>query len=323
MRTMVGTSAVVALAVVATACSGGGSHVSARRHGADSTTSSSIARPRHSAKSTVSKKHQKKKPKGEAVGHTSTSLGYAVNANGTVTVPIIGAPGDTLPPASAPTTAAAAPATSATTTTVYTGPKPYDPTKPIDLSGVPGVTPAEQARAEQLVRDTLRDLPKYADLGVAYAAGYRSIGDGFTGDDHFVNWAYMNDNHILDSKYPESLLYEARNGKETLVAAMYSLNLGSTFADVPDIGGPLTQWHVHDDLCLKDNPKDPLQKLVSSLTGVNGQCPAGSTKAGSAPMIHVWIVANKCGPFAGLEGIGAGQVPPGETPYCDTAHGSG
>ena len=44
-------------------------------------------------------------------------------------------------------------------------PRPWDPAAPIDFSGVPGVTPEQQARAEQLVRDTLRDLPAFADVG--------------------------------------------------------------------------------------------------------------------------------------------------------------
>jgi hypothetical protein len=188
---------------------------------------------------------------------------------------------------------------------------------------MPGVTPAQQARAEELVRDTLRDIPKYADYMVAYDAGYRSIGDGVTGYEHYVKWSLLDDGRILDSKYPESLVYEWRNSRKTLVAAMYILPLGSTFADVPDVGGALTQWHVHNDLCLRDNPNDPLAKLVSSLTSVDGTCPAGTTKAGSSPMLHVWIVANYCGPFAALEGIGAGQIPPGETRLCDRAHGSG
>jgi hypothetical protein len=190
------------------------------------------------------------------------------------------------------------------------------------LSGTPGVTPEEQARAEALVRSTLQYLPKYSDPAVAYAAGYRSIGDGITGDEHYVNWSYLDDGHILDARYPESLVYEMRNGRQTLVAAMYMMPLGTRFTDAPDVGGALTQWHVHNNLCLVDNPNDPLQKLVSSLVAVDGTCPLGSTKAGSSPMLHVWIVANPCGPFAPLEGIGGGQVPPGETPLCDTAHGS-
>jgi hypothetical protein len=168
------------------------------------------------------------------------------------------------------------------------------------------------------VRDTLRDLPKYADSRVAYAAGYRSIGDAATGDEHYVNWAYVNDGRILDSQYPESLVYEYRNGVQTLVAAMYMMPLGTRFTDAPDVGGALTQWHVHSDLCLTN---DPVQKMLSWLVAVNGVCPAGSSKAGDTPMLHVWVVPNPCGPFAALEGIGAGQVPAGQTRLCDTAHG--
>ena len=39
-------------------------------------------------------------------------------------------------------------------------------------------------------------------------------------------------------------------------------------------------------------------------------------------MLHVWIEPNACGPFAALEGPGAGQILPGQTRLCDTAHGS-
>src|SRR5258708_6571447 len=45
-----------------------------------------------------------------------------------------------------------------TTTTTLAKPNPFDPTKPIDLGGTPGVTPAEQHRAEQLLRATIVDL---------------------------------------------------------------------------------------------------------------------------------------------------------------------
>jgi hypothetical protein len=39
-------------------------------------------------------------------------------------------------------------------------------------------------------------------------------------------------------------------------------------------------------------------------------------------MVHVWIVGNPCGPFAALEGVGGGQVAPGEPVNCDDAHGT-
>ena len=56
-------------------------------------------------------------------------------------------------------------------------PRPWDPTQPIDFSGVPGVTPEQQARAEALVKTTLEQLPQFADVSTLPALGYRSIGD--------------------------------------------------------------------------------------------------------------------------------------------------
>ena len=214
------------------------------------------------------------------------------------------------------------PATHVTVTappTTKAVPKPYDPSKPIDLGGSPGVTKAEQMRAETLLRTTIKDLPQFADTATAEANGYRTIGDSITGDEHYINWSYVNDGHILDPNKPESLVYEMKNNKKTLVAAMYMLPFGSGFGDVPDVGGALTQWHVHRDLCLTD---DPVQKLVSTLTTIDGTCPPRTTKAGNTPMLHVWIVPNACGPFAALEGVGAGQVPAGQTRLCDTARGA-
>ena len=38
-------------------------------------------------------------------------------------------------------------------------------------------------------------------------------------------------------------------------------------------------------------------------------------------MIHVWIdKGHQCGQFAALEGIGGGQIAPGETVACDHVH---
>lgn len=325
-----GTSALVggaiALIMISSACSSGSEKVSVGprpTHPANDESSTTISRKASVKKSAKRKPLRKAKRSTTATTRTRgtasrNSPGPApTTANGgSVYVPL----GDTTAPTYATTPTTATPTTARRTPTTVCNPKPYDPSKPIDLGCTPLVTAAEQARAEQLVRDTLRDLPHYANSSTAYTDGYRSIGDKFTGDEHYVKWAYLADGRILDSKHPESLVYEMRNGKETLVAAMYMLELGQTFADVPDIGGPLTQWHVHNDLCLVDDPNDPLRKIVS--LSANGTCPQGSSKATSTPMIHVWIVKNACGPFASLEGIGAGQVPPGETRNCDTTHGS-
>ena len=92
----------------------------------------------------------------------------------------------------------------------------------------PGVTPEQQARAENLIAITLVRLPKYADYHVAERGRLRSIGDAVTGDEHFVNSRYFDDGHILDPDYPESLVYKPQpDGTKTLAAAMYMLPPGT------------------------------------------------------------------------------------------------
>ena len=194
--------------------------------------------------------------------------------------------------------------------------KEYDPKKPIDLGGVAGVTPEQQARAENLIALTLLRLPQWSDYHVAQANGFISIGDGVTGHEHFINTAYFTDGRILDPDHPESLVYEPQpDGTKLLVSAMYMLDPSKTLDDVPDIGGKLTQWHIHNNLCFTATGQ------VAGLTAVDGSCRPGLNKGSQAPMIHVWITKNPCGPFAALEGVGAGQVKDGETRLCDTAHG--
>ena len=199
-------------------------------------------------------------------------------------------------------------------------PKPYDPMKPIDLSGVEGVTPEQQAKAENLISVTLLRLPRFADPVAAEAVGFRSIGDGLTGYEHFVNWSWIDDDKILDPDFPESLVYRVVAGQRTLEAAMYMLPRGRTLNDVPtDIGGPLVQWHIHNNLCYTPDPAGP---RVAGLTEPDGTCRPPLVEGPRVPMVHVWIVPHRCGPFAALEGVGAGQIREGETRLCDHAHGA-
>ena len=134
----------------------------------------------------------------------------------------------------------------------------YDPTMPIDLSGVDGVTPAQQAFAENLVAVNVVRLPQWADPAVAEAAGFHSIGDGDGGHEHYVNWDWIDDDVWLDPDAPESLVYEPQpDGSKKLVSAMYMLPDDVALEDVPDYGGALMQWHIHDDLCFTADPVAP------------------------------------------------------------------
>jgi hypothetical protein len=201
-------------------------------------------------------------------------------------------------------------------------PQPFDPSMPIDLSGTPGVTPQQQAFAENLLANTLVNLPQWSDPAVAEEAGFRSIGDGATGHEHFVQWDWINDDVFLDPDQPESLVYAPQpDGTRQLVAAMFMVPESWALEDVPDWGGPLMQWHIHDNLCF--DVSDPEQPRVGGLTDGQGGCTEPLVKLAEAPMIHVWITPHECGPFAALEGIGGGQIAEGEERLCDHAHGAG
>src|SRR5437868_4968469 len=58
----------------------------------------------------------------------------------------------------------------------------------VELRATPDVTPAELTRANHLLHSTIADLRAWNTPAKAVAAGYRTIGDGVTGDEHFVNW---------------------------------------------------------------------------------------------------------------------------------------
>ncbi len=156
------------------------------------------------------------------------------------------------------------------------------------------VTAASQARADKLLGDTNRYLPKWADYHAAEADGFVSIGDAMTGFEHFVNADNSATPKTLDAKHPESLVYTVnRDGTKKLASAMYIAEAGTNINDVPDVGGH--PWHIHDNLCW-----DPTGTRLAGIS-VNGHCIPGGTLGITAPMIHVWVVPNACGQFADLE----------------------
>jgi hypothetical protein len=196
-----------------------------------------------------------------------------------------------------------------------------DPDK-IDLSGVPGVTAEQQAKAEALVRESVLKLPKWTKYDDAISDGFKSIGDGLTGEEHVIKYEWIEDDVILDPTQPESLVYKVERADDgtvtkTLEAAMFLLPSKYTLDNPPEVGGKLMQYHIHNNLCFtqEDAPK------VRGITNNEGKCSGDLVKGNENSMIHVWIRANKCGPFSALEGFGAGQIKEGEEVNCDAAHG--
>jgi hypothetical protein len=199
---------------------------------------------------------------------------------------------------------------------------PYDATLPVDLSGVAGVSDEEVADAEELVTITLERLPQFADPADAEAQGYRSIRDAATGYEHFMRWDLIDDGRELDPDHPESLVYEVGpGGTRTLAAAMFMADAGTTLDDVPEVGGDLVQWHIHNDLCFTGEPG---AWVVADVSPPDEPCRPGTERLDViTPMVHVWIVPHECGPFSALEGVGGGQIAEGEERLCDHAHGAG
>jgi hypothetical protein len=185
-------------------------------------------------------------------------------------------------------------------------PRAFNPAEPINLSGIQGFTQEQGQRALALISNSQRDLPAFSSYQSAIAAGYVSIGDADTGFEHLIKYSLLNDGRFLDTKAPESLVYQVSGTTKTLVSAMFIASAGMASNDVTltSYAGGLIQWHTHNNLCWRNVNGVP---KVMGVIDANGNCPAGSVlQTNGAPMVHVWITPHACGPFAALEGDGAG-----------------
>jgi hypothetical protein len=139
----------------------------------------------------------------------------------------------------------------------------------------------------------------FHDFGVTAPGGY----------DHWINPGWINDEHLVNPEYPESLVFRnTPGGGYELVAAMFFLTSQHDMSNIPPDLAWLPGWHVHPELCVDG------QGRFTGLVGSDGQCSDGSPSDGP-PMMHVWIVDNDCGHRFG--GIGVGGL------HCDVGHGPG
>jgi hypothetical protein len=156
---------------------------------------------------------------------------------------------------------------------------------------------AQIERAAALIEATRRSIPKWSDPAAAEAAGFRAIQGARSEYVHFVNFSWLSDGAVLDPEHPESLVYRSTDGTRAgyrLESAMYILP--STGYPVPEVGGSLTPWHNHGDLCFGAGGM-----IVG--TTASGGCPAGSSNVKTPDMLHVWIVDHADGPFGGIERV--------------------
>ncbi len=182
-------------------------------------------------------------------------------------------------------------------------------------------TVAQEKAADALYRRVSATLRRYEDPAVAVADGYRAedvTGTGF----HADNPGYTDDGRVLDPARPEALVYARRDdGSVVLLGAMFETpGLRGTG---PAVGGPLTPWHAHEQVCFGLLPPS-----LAGLTTPLGVCPAGSvTIALTNEMIHVWTVPGAPQRFGDLPDEWVAEhvvraAPPGVPPVGPAAAGS-
>ncbi|HET6781230.1 MAG TPA: hypothetical protein VFH67_03945 [bacterium] len=153
-------------------------------------------------------------------------------------------------------------------------------------------TPDQVAAADKLLRDVKASLTHYIDVSAAEAGGYRQTTPyRFLrwGPAHFHNYAYNRDDGVLDPRRPESLVYfKLPRGQVVLIGAMFLAPKGKG----PRPGGSMTEWHVHNNLCITATGS-------VALSNGQGRCPPGAFFIGDAvEMMHVWTFNHPDGPFA-------------------------
>ena len=142
-------------------------------------------------------------------------------------------------------------------------------------------TPSQRAAAATLAASVQTSLTKYASLAAATAAGYVPATPPSGRVVHYANWQTVRDGVVLDPDDPPFLVYANTLRGPELLGAMF-LGPGPCQPG-PDIGGSLTQWHAHDDLCLSATHQ------VVGKTGSNGRCSTGTHNDNTYFMLHVWV----------------------------------
>ncbi|MDQ3881333.1 MAG: hypothetical protein M3295_09725 [Chloroflexota bacterium] len=168
-------------------------------------------------------------------------------------------------------------------------------------SGQP--TAAQRAAADRLATVTAAATVRYTDPGRAAADGYQQMTHfAFEGlrAAHFGDLDAFTDHRILDASRPEMLMYlRAADDNLVLLGVLYAAPAGQGRA----VGGPLTHWHVHPDICAGGGGIVPVL--------VTGACPVGTIHL-DIEMLHAWVVPNPDGTFAYALPVDAAAVATGE-----------
>jgi hypothetical protein len=151
---------------------------------------------------------------------------------------------------------------------------------------------AQVQAAANLIKETDASLARFENVNNAIAAGY-TYRLATNGEEHLLydggNPAYQG----LNPQDPSSLVYaiNVKGHAPILLGAMY---LMPDSASGPQVGGGLTRWHSHLEICQGG-------KIIIAGFGValRGHCdPSTWTDQYTTQMLHVWVVPYPGGVFS-------------------------
>jgi len=149
------------------------------------------------------------------------------------------------------------------------------------MAPVPSTPPttAQKAAAGRLVAAVDAGIAQYADVQTAEADGYEPLSSAGGPMTHYLDRSVIERGDVLDPAHPSALMFANTVDGPVLIGAMF---LGPAPCEPgPDLGGSLTQWHAHDNLCMAGG------RLVGK-TDADGTCPVGNHRDTSYFMLHVW-----------------------------------
>jgi hypothetical protein len=152
-------------------------------------------------------------------------------------------------------------------------------------------TAAQVQAAATLIKETDASLVRFENVNTATAAGYTER-LATNGEEHLLyagqNPAYKG----LNPQDPSSLVY-ATNVKGHVPILLGAMYLMPHHENGPQIGGGLTQWHSHLEICQGS------QVIIAGFGVVVGQCsPATWHDKYTTQMLHVWAVPYPGGVFS-------------------------
>jgi len=140
-------------------------------------------------------------------------------------------------------------------------------------------TPAQQSAADDLVAAVEQGVGQYTNVEVAEADGYAPLSSPRGPMTHYLNRSVVEQGDVLDPSHPSALMFANTVNGPVLIGAMF---LGPAPCEPgPDIGGSLTQWHAHDNLCISGGQ-------LAGKTNTDGTCTTGTHRDTTYFMLHVW-----------------------------------